>query len=538
MSPAEALRRDAALELLRRQRARASLAEYARSIDIPGAPATTDPDAELFKPVETTLALHHRLMLEAVERTISRPASHPGRLMIFAPPGSAKSSYISVVTPAWLLSRTPGYRIILASYASKIAAKQSRKARSLCRQDRHVSIWPDRPILAPDQKAVEQWALSNGSEFMSAGILAGITGNRANGFLLDDLTAGREAADSAAIRDKAYDEYIDSVTTRLLPGGWIILVTTRWHPDGVEGRILPEEYDGESGHILCRDGQTWEILNMPAKCEREDDPLGREPGEYIWPEWFPVTHWAQWENNPRAARTWAALFQQRPSLGEGLEFKREWFKWYDPDVEPGEPGGCPKELTIYGASDYATKEDKGDYTEHGIFGLDEPRNFWILDWWYGQRTTDVTIDEFVKLVGRHHPRKWWNEGGPIDNAIAPAIANAMRESLPPVFVPIEPLTSIKNKAVKAASFQARAAAGKVYLPLRRPWANRLLDQLCAFPAGLHDDGVDVCGLLARGIDVMMNPHASQPTARPQLVPFTAAWLEHTDTSNEMTPRYS
>jgi hypothetical protein len=50
--------------------------------------------------------------------------------------------------------------------------------------------------------------------------------------------------------------------------------------------------------------------------------------------------------------------------------------------------------------------------------------------------------------------------------------------------------------------------------------------------------VDVCGLLARGIDVMMNPHASQPTARPQLVPFTAAWLEHTDTSNEMTPRYS
>jgi len=478
-------------------------------------------------------------MLENIERTVRTPM---GRLMIFAPPGAAKSSYASVVTPAWLLSRTPGYRIILASYASKIAEKQSRKARALCRQEKHVSIWKDRPILAGDQKAVNQWALSNLSEFMAAGILAGITGNRANGFLLDDLIAGREAADSEAIRQKTYDEYIDSVTTRLLPNGWVILITTRWHPDGVEGRILPENYNGESGRILCRDGQTWTVINMPAKCEREDDPLGRQPGEYLWEEWFPREHWAQWENNPRAARTWAALFQQRPSLGEGLEFKREWFKWYDPDKQPGEPGARPKQLTIYGASDYATKEDKGDFTEHGVFGLDEPANFWILDWWYGQKTTDITIEAFVDLVDKHMPRRWWNEGGPIDNAIAPAIARAMQErreaNHKTVYVPIEPLVSIKNKAIKLNSFQARAAQGKVYLPLRRPWANRLLDQLCAFPAGNHDDGPDVCGLLGRGIDVMMNPYAPAVQTRKQLIPFTAEWLETTDTEFTMTPRYS
>jgi hypothetical protein len=149
-------RRAAALELLRRQRARSSLVEYARAIDIPGAPAATDPETEQFKPVETSLALHHRVILENIERTVSTPR---GRLMIFAPPGSAKSSYASVVTPAWLLASRPGYRIIIASYATKIAAKQSRKARALCRQDAHVSIWPDRPILANDQKAVDQWAL-------------------------------------------------------------------------------------------------------------------------------------------------------------------------------------------------------------------------------------------------------------------------------------------------------------------------------------------------------------------------------------------
>jgi len=549
--------KQAAMEVLRRQRARASLAEYARAIDIPGAPISDNEAEEAFKPVESTMARHHLLICELMQRTMERPM---GRAIITMPPGSAKSSYASVVAPSWALARWPGYRIIIASYNTKIAAKQSRKARALCRQDKHISIWPTRPTLATDQKAVDQWALTfadpslPSSEFMAAGMLAGITGNRANGILIDDPIKGREEADSSTVREKVYDEYLDSATTRLLPNGWIVLITTRWHEDDPAGRILPENYAGQSGRILCRDGQYWEVLNIPAKAEHADDPLGRAEGEYLWPEWFTREHWAQWEHNPRASRTWSALFQQRPTAGDGLEFKREWFKWYDPDVPPGSPGGCPADLTIYGASDYATKEDKGDFTEHGVFGVAEgvtsivhSRNTetraikaaptYVLDWWFGQKTTDVTIDAMVSLVNRWKPRRWWHEGGPIDNAISPAIKCAMREHVPMVYVQMEGLTSIKNKAVKLASFQARAAAGLVHLPLNRPWATRLLDQLCAFPAGKYDDAADVCGLVGRGVDAMMAPKSSTPDAPRILVPFTAAWLEATEAA-PLTPRYS
>lgn len=539
VAPTGLTRQQAALELLRRQRARDSLVEYARAIDIPGAPVNPDPESEQFKSIETSLALHHRLFLEAIEATMN---AFMGRLMIFAPPGSAKSSYASVVAPSWALARTPGYRIILASYAANIAWKQSRKARALCRQPAHVAIWRDRPILAGDQKAVPQWALSNGSEFMAFGITSGITGNRANGILLDDPVAGREAADSQVIRDRTWDEYQDSATTRLLPGGWIIIIQTRWNEDDVSGRILPEDYKGQSGRILCRDGQYWTILNVPAKAEHEDDPLGRKPGEYLWPEWFPEAHWAQWEHSPRAARTWSALFQQRPTAGEGLEFKREWFKWYDPDVEPGQPGGRPAQLAIYGATDHATKEDKGDYSEHGVVGLDaaeDGANFWFLDWWYGQKTTDITINNFVALGLKWHPRRWWDEGGAIDNAISPARDRAMRECEPPLYVEIKPLTSIKNKAIKLASFQARAAQGKVYMPLKRPWATRVVDQLCSFPAGKYDDAADVCGLIGRGVDDMMAPHSPRTAALAHgPKPFTGAWAESDGDERKMTPRYA
>lgn len=319
----------AAAELLRRQRARFSLAEYSQSIEIPGTPIRSEEDTEMFRPIETRIALHHLVMMQAIERTIINPG---GRLMLFLPPGSAKSTFASVVAPTWAMGKFAGHRLILGSYATTIATKQSRKARAICRQEAYMSLWNERPRLTDDQRAVDEWSLSNGSEFMAAGMLAGITGNRANGVILDDPVANREQADSPTIREKIYSEYIDTVLTRLLPGGYIILVMTRWHEEDLAGAILPADYNGESGSIACRDGQTWEVLSIPAEAERQDDPLGRKPGEMLWPEWFKKEHWAQWRDNPRAARTWSALYQQRPAPFTGIYFSREMFKRFNLDT--------------------------------------------------------------------------------------------------------------------------------------------------------------------------------------------------------------
>ncbi|MCH3723243.1 hypothetical protein LZB93_09960, partial [Campylobacter coli] len=82
---------------------------------------------------------------------------------------------------------------------------------------------------------------------------------------------------------------------RLIPGGWIVLITTRWHEDDLAGRILPDDWKGESGLIRCKDGNDWEVLCIQARCEVDSDPLGRARGEYLWPEWFDRQHWAQFE---------------------------------------------------------------------------------------------------------------------------------------------------------------------------------------------------------------------------------------------------
>jgi hypothetical protein len=326
----------------RRERSRASLVDFSQSIDVPGVPVSEvtdeydskgkhiiETERPTYKPIESRVSLHHLLMMQAIQRCIENPR---GRLMIFSPPGSAKSTYASVLAPAWAMGRRPNTQIILASYATSIAAKQSRKVRSIVRDPMYTGVWAEKPVLNDDQRAIDDWQLSNGSSMMAAGLLAGITGNRADGVIIDDPVANREQADSATLREKTYNEYIDTAMTRAKPNMWTIIIQTRWHEEDLAGAILPTDYSGESGLIACRDGQTWEVLSIPAEAESDNDVLGRKRGEFLWPEWFPREHWATWRDNPRAARTWAALYQQRPAPFTGVHFNREMFKYYNPDL--------------------------------------------------------------------------------------------------------------------------------------------------------------------------------------------------------------
>jgi len=202
----------------------------------------------------------------------------------------------------------------------------------------------------------------------------------------------------------------------------------------------------------------------------------------------------------------------------GLLFKRHWFKWYDK---------APERLNKYLASDYAVSQDEGDFTEHGIFGLDESGDLWITDWWYGQTDPETWIDAAFAMIRRHQPLAWFEEKGVILRAVDASITKRMRERQ--TFVGRHPLASAGNKAERALGFAARASAGTVWLPKGQPWAERLVNQLCAFNGedGRVDDGVDVCSLAARGLDTMMN---ARPAPKPKAVPKpgTIDYLDYLD----------
>ena len=187
----------------------------------------------------------------------------------------------------------------------------------------------------------------------------------------------------------------------------------------------------------------------------------------------------------------------------------------------------PSNLRIYGASDYATMsaevgKAEPDFTEHGVWGIDAIGDLWAIDWWSGQEETDKSIEAFIRLVALWKPAGWFNEGGLIDKAIGPAIRNAMR--LNRKYVAINSLPMMADKAVKLQAFHARATAGCIHFPVRRGWADQVMDQLVKFPGGRWDDKADVCGLIGRGADQMFEAHLPVVERKPMLVPFTEAWL--------------
>lgn len=475
----------AARELLIRRRARADILHYTNAIEVPGRPIGDDPDTEFFEPIETTLALHHRLLLEKLEAITQQ---RHGRLMVFMPPGSAKSTYASVVLPSRFLGANRGRRLILASYGDELARKMGRRTRSIVKQRRFKGIFD--ATLTKESTAAQEFSLTNGSEYLACGILTGVTGNRAHGIIVDDPVKGREAAESETIRQKTWEAFQDDLLTRLIPGGWIIIIQTRWHMDDLSGRILPDDWKGESGPILCKDGNIWEVLCLQARCEVANDPLGRAAGEYLWPEWFDRKHWAQFESSPR---TWASLYQQLPSPSDGNVFLPDKISIIE---------GLPAGAQMVRAWDFGATAGDGDPTAGIKMAKLPDGRFAIADVTRGQwgphdvlTTLKATADRDGRGVRIHLPQDPGQAGK--------AQISHMGLQLPGYTVIANRPTG--DKVTRAEPFASQVNLGNVVM-VRAPWNDALVAEMRMFPNGRHDDQIDAA---ADAFNLL-----NEPTAKP------------------------
>lgn len=443
----------AATELLARRKARAGLIEFTKY---------TNP--------AYVAAPHHELIaakLEAVERGEIK------RLMIMMPPRHGKSELASRRFPAFFTGRNEGKQIIAASYNSDLANDFGREVRNIVSSSEFRALFDT--TLSQDSQAANRWHTDKGGMYVAAGVGTAITGRGADILLIDDPFKDREEADSELRRQRVWDWYTSTAYTRLMPGGAVVVINTRWHDDDLSGKLLEEQEKG---------GDQWDVLSLPAIS------LDNEP---LWPEWYPLERLEQ-IRSVLPARDWNALYQQNPIPDDGDYFKADWF---------GEYEELPENLTTYGASDYAVTDGGGDFTEHGVIGVDANKNIYIKDWWKKQAASNVWIDSQCDLIVKHEPLCWFGETGPIRRSIEPFLMQRMQSR--EAYCRVEWLASISDKPTRARPIQAMASMGKVFLPKNAPWKADLLNQLLRFPAGKYDDGVDVLSLFGRGLEFIRGP---------------------------------
>lgn len=460
----------AASELLRRRRARDDPIAFAEYVDVPGRPVE-DEEADHFTVTELMLAPHHKLILNAVDKCFQ---TYGGRLMIFMPPGSSKSTYASVVMPSYLMGKYPKTRVGLFSYADALAVKMGRRTRSIITQARYAKLWDVE--LSNVSAAANNFVLTNGSEYMATGILGGATGNRFEILGIDDPVKGREQADSETIQEKTWAAYQDDLKTRLVPGGSLYIIQTRWSENDLAGRILPVDWNGESGDILCQDGNVWHVLCVQAQCETESDPIGRAYGEMLWPEWFKEQHWAQFRGD---ARTWGSLFQQLPKPRAGLMFNPDKIRMIETL-----PAGRIKWVRGW---DLAATEGGGAYTVGGLLGVHQESGRVIFghvhrgQWGPGNR--DQQIQDTTIADGRKITQDIPDDPGAGGTAQTEYIVKKLK-GYPVVWGP-----ESGDKETRAMPLAAEVNIGNCDM-LVADWNKPLKDELRAFPNGRYKDQGD------------------------------------------------
>jgi predicted phage terminase large subunit-like protein len=366
---------------------------------------------------------------------------------------------------------------LAASHTTELAEKWGRRVRNLVAQ--HSATLGIR--LSSDSHAAGRWELENGGEYYAAGVGTAIAGFRADGALIDDPIRSREDADSERIRDKTWDWYKSDLLTRLRPGGWVILIQTRWHEDDLAGRVIAE---------MERGGEQWEIVSLPGEAEA-GDLLGRKPGEWLWDDDYGYAAFLRHEKATQIPRNWSALYQQRPAPETGDYFKAEWFRTY-----VSEPPRST--LNVYGGSDYAVTSRGGDYTVHIVVGVDPENRMYLLDLWRGQTASDIWIEAWCDLVRKWRPALWAEEKGQIISGVGPYLERRARERQ--AYTCREQFVSRSDKAVRAQSMRGRMAMLGLYVRQGAPWFADLRSELLSFPAGAHDDQVDALGLVGQLLD--------------------------------------
>lgn len=399
------------------------------------------------------------------------------RLMVFMPPQHGKSSLVSQYFPAFHLGRNPEDRIILGSYEGTFAASWGRKVREV------VETWGSLLYgIQVDQRsgAADDWRLNRyGGGMVTAGRGGGVTGRPAHLLIVDDPFKDAMEANSATIRDTAWDWFRTAAYPRLATGGRIVLVQTRWHEDDLAGRLLRDMADG---------GEQWEVILFEGI---------NDVGEALCPDLHSLEE-LRVIRRLQGTYYWSALYQQRPAPAGGYIFRREWFRYFTVeadryvlwDQEGREAAAYDKARCwiIQTCDPAATAKEENDW-----FCLDT----WVVTPSADLLLLDVDRQHAETTMHRGILRAAWAKWRPVVQGVENKtfglniIQECMLDGLP-----IVPLAADTDKVARARPAAARMEAGAVYFLRGAPWLQSREGELLDFPRGRWDDQVDTTSYAA------------------------------------------
>jgi predicted phage terminase large subunit-like protein len=392
------------------------------------------------------------------------------RVIINIAPRMGKSEFSSYLFPAYFLGKYPEKKIIMGTHTAGLSEDFGRRIRNLIDSEEYREVFPQ-TMVADDQKAAGKWSTSAGGQYYAAGVGGALAGRGADLFVIDDPHSEQDVKSNSRLAfDTAWSWFQTGPLQRLMPGGGIIIVMTRWSLLDLTGRLI--DYQTKNPEAI-----PWEIVELPAILND-----GEEDEKSLWPE--------QWSlealKSTKASidpRYWNAQYMQQPTAeNSAIVSRKMWRIW-----EGEEPPSCEYIIQSWDTA-FETKNNS-DYSACTTWGI-----------FYNEEENDspqlILLDAFkdrmafpeLKVVALKHYKEWEPDAFIVEKKAAGA---PLIQELRAMGIPVQEFSPSRgnDKTVRVNAVADLFSSGKVWAPDTR-WAREVIEEMAAFPVGEHDDYVD------------------------------------------------
>mgnify|MGYP003651278616 CR=1 FL=1 len=429
------------------------------------------------------IGAHHRRLATLLE---DLAFGRKDRVAVNIAPRFGKSHLVSFYFPAWFLGLFPDKKIMMASHTNDLSVDFGRKVRNLIASPAYQSVFKG-VSLAADSKSAGRWHTNHGGEYFAVGVGGAIAGRGADLLLVDDPHNEQDIINgNLDVFDKAYEWFTTGARTRLMPGGRIALVQTRWATNDLTGRLTKDM-------VMNEGADQYEVVEFPAILEKEvPSETGTELVQYsLWPEQWPLEDLLRTKASMPSYQ-WNAQYQQNPVSEEGAIIKREWWRLWDRE----DPPQC--DFIIQSWDTAFEKNNRADFSACTTWGV----------WWPEKDPHEnpigaaniILLNSFkermefpeLKKTALEHYNSWNSESTPVSMIVEKKASGApLIYELRAMGIPVQEYTPSKgnDKISRLNAVSDMFASGIVWAPPTR-WAEEVIDEVAEFPAGTYDDLVD------------------------------------------------
>ena len=414
---------------------------------------------------------HHRILADLLMEIESGVKD---RACVNIPPRHGKSQLVSIFFPAWYLGRNPNKKVMMVSHTTDLAVDFGRKVRNLISTPEYLAIFPT-VKLASDSKSAGRWNTSVGGEYYACGVGSALAGRGADLLLVDDPHSEQDVINgNFAVFEKAYEWYTFGARTRLMPGGSVAIIQTRWHMDDLTGRVVKDMAQNERS-------DQFEVIEFPAILEFEDED-GEIEEKPLWPEFFDLEALLRTKASMPTFQ-WNAQYQQQPTAEEASIVKREWWNWWEKENPPA----C--EYIIMSLDAAAEKHNRADYTAlttWGVFFNEEENAYNII--LLNSIKQRIEFHELKELAMQEYAD--WEPDSFIVEKKSSGVA--LYQEMRRMGLPVSEYTPHRGSGDKLARLNAVSdivASRLCWVPQTR-WAEEVVEEIAGFPFMSNDDLVD------------------------------------------------